>query len=211
MVSPPIATVVPVPDIAPPVQVVAPSTVTVPAPVRVAPVIVRSPEIVEAAAIDSEPLDKLRVVPLDTVRLLTRSDVPEACVTVMSLMLICASSDAVGTCWSVGSAWLIQFEATSQSPPAGFDQIIVESKTRSSIGSHCGKKTLRRPTLIRRRVLLTLRDSGPSPRLPLGPLDDMLEVLDQGGAKQRHRRLERNPRPLRFLPCTTLKQASKRK
>ncbi len=89
------------------------------------PLIVRLPEIVEAAAIESVPLDRLKVVPLATVTLLTESEADELCVTVMPLMLIWALSNDVGTWWSLELAELTQLLAVSQSPPEPFVQTIV--------------------------------------------------------------------------------------
>src|SRR5947209_825329 len=121
--------IVPPPSVPPP-QLNDPITVRLAAGLIVPPLIVRLPEIVESTAIASVPWETLKVVPLETVRLLTESDGPEACVTVMPLVLIWASSVAVGTWWSLEMAWFTQFDATSQSPPAELAQSIVASKVR---------------------------------------------------------------------------------
>jgi hypothetical protein len=54
-----------------------------------------------------------------------------------------ASSDPVGTCWSLGLAALTQLLGVSQSPPAGLIQFIVANKVRPSSRRTAGRKTRR--------------------------------------------------------------------
>ena len=129
-VRPPLATVVPEPDMVPPVQVNAPLTVSVPAPVSVPPVIVRPPPIVNVVASDSVSLSMPRLVFALAVRLLTVSVTPVLSVTVpVEVRLMTASSV------EPGATPPIQFEAVSQLPPVGWfvlSHVIVESTIRCS-------------------------------------------------------------------------------
>src|SRR5208283_4554588 len=95
----------------------------------------------EVVSIVSEPL--LISSPAEHTRLSTASDADVSCVTVIFGRLMTASSEAVGTCWSLGLAELTQLLAVSQSPPAVLVQIIVASKVRSSRCISPGRKARR--------------------------------------------------------------------
>src|SRR5208283_6119369 len=95
----------------------------------------------EVVSIVSEPL--LISSPAEHTRLSTASDADVSCVTVIFGRLMTASSEAVGTCWSLGLAELTQLLAVSQSPPAVLVQIIVDNKVRSSSWLSAGRKTRR--------------------------------------------------------------------
>jgi hypothetical protein len=133
------------------------------------------------------PLARLNDVPFATVTLLTESDPFEVWVTVTPLMPSSASSDDVGTWWSLELAALTQLLAVSQSPPAGLIQFIVASKVWSSITSHRGRKAQVPWRSARRRILLDVRAWGTNALPPILAWHDIgglsLRSADDAGQK----------------------------
>jgi hypothetical protein len=127
----------------------------------------------EEVAIASESFERTKLVPLAVVRLLTASDVDDECVMMTPLRFIWASSDDVGTCWSLGLAELTQLLATSQSPPLALIHNIVARRVRSSSRLTTGRNRRRitgDEARGERKVFRRMRDS---PELKIQMDDEM--------------------------------------